>query len=75
MAFHQKTIAAGGAPLFARSNVAAGMVIRTGQTSVEVDSLERAVSQVRLLAARVGGYVANTTMQTGGGQLRARASK
>jgi Domain of unknown function (DUF4349) len=70
MPFHQKTIAAGDAPLFARSNVAAGMVIRTGQTSVEVDSLERAVSQVRLLAARVGGYVANTTMQTGGGQLR-----
>jgi len=53
-----------------RAGVAANMVIRTGQTSVEVDSLERAVSQVRLLAARVGGYVANTTMQTGRGQLR-----
>ena len=53
-----------------RADVAANMVIRTGQTSVEVDSLERAVSQVRLLAARVGGYVANTTMQTGRGQLR-----
>src|SRR5881296_452781 len=50
---------------------ASGMVIRTGQTSIEVDSLERAVAQVRLLAARVGGYVANTTMQTGRGQLRA----
>jgi len=50
--------------------VAAGMIIRTGQTSIEVDSLERAVGQVRLLAARVGGYVANTTMQTGRGQLR-----
>ena len=46
------------------------MVIRTGQAAIEVDSLERAVSQVRLLAGRVGGYVANTTMQTGRGQLR-----
>ena len=50
---------------------ASGMVIRTGQTSIEVDSLERAVARVRLLAGRVGGYVANTTMQTGRGQLRA----
>jgi hypothetical protein len=46
------------------------MVIRTGQASIEVDSLERAVAQVRLLAGRVGGFVANTTMQTGRGQLR-----
>ena len=66
----QKTVAAGDAPLFARSSVAAGLVIRTGQTSIEVDSLERAVSQVRLLAGRMGGYLANTTMQTGRGQLR-----
>src|SRR5690349_22469922 len=50
---------------------ASAMVIRTGQTSIEVDTLERAVAQVRLLAGRVGGYVANTTMQTGRGQLRA----
>lgn len=46
------------------------MVIRTGNTSIEVDSLERAVAQVRVLAERVGGYVANTGMQTGRGQLR-----
>lgn len=51
--------------------ITSNMVIRTGQTSVEVDSLERAVTQIRLLAGRVGGYVANTTMQTGRGQLRA----
>src|SRR5437667_2105956 len=49
---------------------ASSLVIRNGQTSIEVDSLERAVAQVRLLAGRVGGYVANTTMQTGRGQLR-----
>src|SRR5213078_4606789 len=59
-----------GTALLPRAGVAANMVIRTGQTSVEVDSLERAVSQVRLLAGRIGGYVANTTMQTGRGQLR-----
>ena len=56
--------------LFLRSSVAASMVIRTGQASIEVDSLERAVSQVRALAGRIGGYVANTAMQTGRGQLR-----
>jgi hypothetical protein len=55
---------------FPRADVGASMVIRTGQTSIEVDSLERAVSQIRLLAGRIGGYVANTTMQTGRGQLR-----
>jgi hypothetical protein len=54
-----------------RFGTASDMVIRTGQTSIEVDSLEHAVAQVRLLASRVGGYVANTTMQTGRGQLRA----
>src|SRR5881398_2469516 len=55
------------AVLFPRSSVAATMVIRTGQASIEVDSLEAAVSRVRLLAGRIGGYVANTTMQTGSG--------
>jgi Domain of unknown function (DUF4349) len=46
------------------------MVIRTGVASVEVDSLEPAVALVRSLASRLGGYVANTTMQTGRGELR-----
>ena len=44
--------AASDVPLFSRSSVAPSMVIRTGQASIEVDSLERAVAQVRLLAAR-----------------------
>src|SRR5206468_11534028 len=56
--------------LFPRSVVASNMVIRTAQASVEVDSLERAVALVRGLAERVGGYVANTALQTGRGQLR-----
>jgi hypothetical protein len=53
-----------------RPGVATNLVIRTGQASIEVDSLEQAVARVRLLAGRIGGYVANTTMQTGRGQLR-----
>ena len=71
MAARDRLAAKGGNPaLFSRASVTASMVIRTGQASIEVDSLDRAVSQVRLLAGRIGGYVANTTMQTGGGQLR-----
>lgn len=46
------------------------MVIRTADVSVEVDSLETAVAQVRQLAARFGGYVANTEVTTGKNQLR-----
>ena len=65
------TALAGGEAPIPRISIESNMVIRTGQTSIEVDSLERAVAQVRLLAGRVGGYVANTTMQTGRGQLRA----
>src|SRR5437867_3477557 len=60
----------GAGALFPRSSIGASMVIRTGQASIEVDARERAVAQVRLLAARVGGYVANTVMQTCQGQLR-----
>jgi hypothetical protein len=48
----------------------APMLIRTGDARVEVDSLEPAVVQVRQLAQRIGGYVANTSMQTGDEQLR-----
>lgn len=71
MAAQERAVAApADAVLFPRASVAASMVIRTGQASIEVDSLERAVSQVRLLAGRIGGYIANTTMQTGRGQLR-----
>ena len=71
MAARERSVAApADAVLFPRTSVAASMVIRAGQASIEVDSLEAAVSRVRLLAGRIGGYVANTTMQTGRGQLR-----
>ncbi len=57
------------AVLFPRSSVTPNMLIRTAQASIEVDSLERALAQVRTLAARVGGEIANTTLQTGRGEL------
>jgi hypothetical protein len=54
----------------ADSIVTPGMIIRTGQASVEVDSLEIAVAQLRLLAQRFGGFIANSQMQVGENQLR-----
>lgn len=53
-------------PVDAGSN----MVIRTADASIEVDSLEPAIAAIRELAARVGGYVANASLQTGQGHLR-----
>jgi hypothetical protein len=63
--------AAGPALLFPRSSLTPNMLIRTAQARIEVDSLERALAQVRTLAARVGGEIANTTLQTGRGELHA----
>lgn len=51
-------------------DVSAAMIIRTGNAAIKVDSLEVAVAQTRALALSVGGYVANTSMQTGRDQLR-----
>src|SRR5438045_5292364 len=47
-----------------------GMVIRTGNASLEVDSLEPAMDGLRRLAQRVGGFVGNSTIQSGREQLR-----
>lgn len=52
------------------TDLAPSMIIRTGRAAIEVDSLEPAVALVRDLAARLGGHIANTSMQTGSGQLR-----
>lgn len=46
------------------------MIIRTGNASIEIDSLETAIAAARALAARVGGYVANTAIQSGRAQYR-----
>src|SRR5882672_738637 len=50
--------------------VASSMVIRTGNASVEVDSLEPAMDALRRLAQRVGGFVGSSTIQSGREQLR-----
>lgn len=50
--------------------VVPAMIIRTGTATVEVDSLDPAIARVRQLAERVGGYVANTSLQTGRHQVR-----
>lgn len=49
---------------------ASRMVVRTGHASLQVDSLEPGLAALRRLAARLGGYVANTTIQAGEEQLR-----
>jgi hypothetical protein len=60
-----------------RLNVAADpavlptMIIRNGQASVEIDSLDVGVARIRALAARLGGYVANTSVIAGHEQLHA----
>ena len=47
------------------------MLIRTGNASIEVRSLDPAIDQVRALAGRMGGFVANTSIQAGNDRLRA----
>lgn len=46
------------------------MIIRTGSASLEVDSLETGLAALRRLAASVGGYVANASIQGGRDQVR-----
>jgi hypothetical protein len=47
------------------------MIIRTGQAWIDVDSLDAAIAAVHAMAARVGGFIANTTIQSGEGQQHA----
>lgn len=49
-------------------SVVSSMLIRTGQASVQVDSLERGIRDVRALATRVGGFVANSSIAAGAEQ-------
>jgi hypothetical protein len=46
------------------------MIIRTGNAGVETDSLELGIGRIRALAARVGGYVANSQINAGREQPR-----
>ena len=51
-------------------SVSVSMIIRTGNAFIEVDSLESAIAQVQRLAETAGGYVANSSIQSGEGQQR-----
>lgn len=65
------TLGAGNAtPQGAAVQLPSQMIIRTGNVSIEVDSVERAVQQVTELAARSGGIVANASLQTGDNDVR-----
>src|SRR5579862_1891636 len=44
---------------------AAPMIIRTGQVSIEVDSVDPAVARVRALAKSFGGYIGSSSIQRG----------
>lgn len=53
-----------------QDSVAPNMLIRSGNVSIEVDSLEIAIASVRALATKLGGYVGNISMTTGAYEVR-----
>ncbi|MBA3317519.1 MAG: DUF4349 domain-containing protein [Gemmatimonadales bacterium] len=46
------------------------LIVRTGQASIEVDSLEPAMTEIRRIVQRAGGFVADASVQSGRNQLR-----
>ena len=46
------------------------LIVRTGQASIEVDSLEAAMARLRQVAQRAGGFVADASVQSGRNQVR-----
>jgi hypothetical protein len=46
------------------------LIVRTGQASIEVDSLESSMADLRRIVQRVGGFVADARVQSGRNQLR-----
>ena len=46
------------------------LIVRTGQASIEVDSLETAMAELRRVVQRAGGFVADASVQSGKHQLR-----
>jgi hypothetical protein len=57
-------------PAVPAQQVASGMVIRNGDVSVEVDSVELAMDRLRQLASALGGYVGNVSTHTGEHEVR-----
>ncbi|MEO6447371.1 MAG: DUF4349 domain-containing protein [Gemmatimonadaceae bacterium] len=58
------------APTGQPRGTSASMIIRTGNASVEVDSLEPAIAAVQRLALALGGWVGNTSLASGEYQVR-----
>jgi len=52
---------------------AAGMIIRNGDVSIQVDSVEVAIERVRQLAASLDGHIGNVSVNTGERQVRSAA--
>jgi Domain of unknown function (DUF4349) len=46
------------------------LIIRTGQASIEVDSLESSMEELRRAVQKVGGFVADASVQSGRNQVR-----
>ncbi|HEX7335575.1 MAG TPA: DUF4349 domain-containing protein [Gemmatimonadales bacterium] len=74
VASHQEVPASAPAadPWFGSSafDPASRLIIRTGQASIEVDSLESSMAGLRRLVQRSGGFVADASIQSGRKQLR-----
>jgi hypothetical protein len=51
-------------------DVASRLIVRTGQASIEVDSLEPSMAELRRIVQRAGGFVADASVQSGRNQLR-----
>jgi hypothetical protein len=51
-------------------DVTSRLIVRTGQASIEVDSLEPSMAALRRVVQRVGGFVADASVQSGKNQLR-----
>jgi hypothetical protein len=49
---------------------ASRLIVRTGQASIEVDSLEPSMTELRRIVQRAGGFVADASVQSGRNQLR-----
>ncbi|HKH83135.1 MAG TPA: DUF4349 domain-containing protein [Gemmatimonadales bacterium] len=48
----------------------ARLIVRTGQASIEVDSLQKSMAELRRIVVGVGGFVADASVQSGRNQLR-----
>jgi uncharacterized protein DUF4349 len=49
---------------------ASRLIVRTGQAGIEVDSLEPSMAELRHIVQRIGGFVADASVQSGRNQLR-----